>query len=239
MQTWVQAELSDIEPVVSSLWPFMGVFSVSDSATWHQPIWRREAPLRGDTIAAKPPMKSVDAGMSKRNGGKGMDSRMRWMQVAWPTSTTMLELPISLAIMGIMALVATYGFQRALERLNVLEAVSIAPGPEITMTEYHAVNGSWPVSNQQAGYSAESLTKEGRLRSVEIREGGAVDVKFSKRVGILDNQTLSVRAWQGPTPDLPIVWRCGHSDVTPLAPTSEDKTTLGDEELPSPCRRHP
>jgi hypothetical protein len=29
-----------------------------------------------------------------------MDARVRWLQIEWPTTTTMLELPIYLAIMG-------------------------------------------------------------------------------------------------------------------------------------------
>jgi type II secretory pathway pseudopilin PulG len=167
-----------------------------------------------------------------------MDARMRWMQVAWPTSTTMLELPICVTIMGVMATVAAYGFERAQERVRVLEVLSIVAGPETSMIEYHAVNGTWPVSNQEAGYSSEPLTKNSRLRSVEIREGGAVDIKFSNRVGVLANQTLSIRAWQGLSADLPTAWRCGHSGVPPLAPAAADKTTLGDNELPSPCRSH-
>lgn len=183
-------------------------------------------------------MKGLDGGGSKRNGGDGMDARMRWTQVAWPTSTTMLELPICVAIMGGMALVAAHGFELIQERLHVLEALSVVRSPEILMTEYRAVNGSWPVTNQQAGYSSESVTKKTRLRSVEIREGGAVDIKFSNPEVILADQTLSVRAWQGSTPDLPAAWRCGHSGVTPLAPASADRTTLGDDELPSPCRIH-
>ena len=167
-----------------------------------------------------------------------MDARMRWTQVAWPTSTTMLELPICVAIMGGMALVAAHGFELIQERLHVLEALSVVRSPEILMTEYRAVNGSWPVTNQQAGYSSESVTKKTRLRSVEIREGGAGDIKFSNRVGFLANQTLSIRAWQGLSADLPTAWRCGHSGVPPLAPVAADKTTLGDNELPSPCRSH-
>jgi len=167
-----------------------------------------------------------------------MDARTRWLQVTWPTSTTMMELPICLAIMSVMIGVAIYGFARAQERLHVLEAISIMPGPEISMIEYRAVNGTWPDSNQKAGFSSEKMTNGSRFQSVEIREGGAVDIKFSSRAGILADKILSVRAWQGSSAVLPAAWRCGHSVATPLAPTAEDRTTLGDDEVPSPCRSH-
>lgn len=168
-----------------------------------------------------------------------MDARVRWMRIAWPTSTTMLELSIYLVIVGAMAMVAAHGFGRLLERLHVLEAVSVVRGPETSVIEYRAVNGTWPVSNRDAGYSSESVTKDSRLRSVEIREGGAVDITFSGRLSTLANRTVSIRAWQGTTPDLPAAWHCGHSGVTLLAPASADRTTLADEELPLPCRSHP
>ena len=167
-----------------------------------------------------------------------MDARIRWMQVAWPTTTTMLELPICLAIMGAMALVATHSFVLLQQRLYVLEVVSIITGPKTAMMEYHAITGNWPVSNEQAGYSAESVMREGRLRSVLIREGGAVDITFSSRAGDSVGKVLSVRAWQGPTPDLPAAWHCGRASVTSLTAAAADQTTLGDDELPSLCRSH-
>jgi hypothetical protein len=165
-----------------------------------------------------------------------MDARMRWLQLDGPPTTTMLELPIYLAIMGAMSLVATHSFERIQQHLRVMEAVSIMTGPKTAMMEYQAVTGVWPLSNEQAGYSDTSLVKEGRLRSVLIREGGAVDVTFSSRAGDLVGKVLSVRAWQGPTTDLPVAWRCGHARVTPLAAAAVDQTTLSDDELPSFCR---
>jgi Pilin (bacterial filament) len=169
-----------------------------------------------------------------------MDARIRWQRLGWPTSTTMLELPICLTVMGAMALVATHSFARVRQHLLVLEAVSLVSGPRTAMMEYHAVVGAWPVSNDQAGYSASSLVATSRLRSVQIREGGSVDVTFSRRAGTnLDGQVLTVRAWQGTASDLPASWRCGRSGAPALAATALDHTTLANNELPSPCRDHP
>jgi Tfp pilus assembly protein PilE len=95
--------------------------------------------------------------------------RVRWQQIEWPTATTMLELPVCLAVMGAMALVASHSFERVQQHLHVLEAVSIVTGPRVAMMEYHAVMGAWPESNAQAGYSAGSFAQAGRLQSVLIR----------------------------------------------------------------------
>ncbi len=169
----------------------------------------------------------------------GMDARLRWMQVEWPTNTTMLELPICLAVMGAMALVATQGFVHLRRHLYALETISIVAGLKTDMMEYRAASGAWPTSNEQAGNSAESLLSNGRLSSVHIREGGAVDVTFSSRAGNAVGKVLSVRAWQGPSSDQPVAWRCGHASVMLMDAAAADQTTLGDDELPSPCRsRH-
>jgi hypothetical protein len=165
-----------------------------------------------------------------------MDAPVRWLQIEWPTATTMLELPIYLAIMGAMALVATHSFVHVQQRLNVLEAVLVVTGPKVASMEYHAVTGAWPASNEQAGYSPGSLVKMGRLQSVLIREGGAVDFMFSSRAGDLAGKVMSVRAWQGSDAGLPAAWRCGHASASPLVAAPGDRTTLTDDELPSPCR---
>lgn len=168
-----------------------------------------------------------------------MDARVRRLQIEWPTATTMLELPIYLAIVGAMALAATHGFVHVQQGLNVLEVVSLATGPRVASMEYHAVTGAWPASNEQAGYSAGSLMTQGRLQSVLIREGGALDFMFSSGTGGLAGKVISVRAWEGPEAGLPVAWLCGRARVPPLVAVSMDRTTPGDDELPLPCRRRP
>ena len=162
-----------------------------------------------------------------------MDARARWLQVRWPTTTTMLELPICLGVIGTMVLVAIHSLDRAEQHLRVVEAVGMAAGPTVMMTEYHAVTGSWPASNAQSGYLDPSV---GRIRSILIREGGAVDLTFSSRAGELSGKVVSLRAWEGTDSGLPLAWRCGHSAVPPLRSGAVDLTTLKEDELSSSCR---
>jgi hypothetical protein len=165
-----------------------------------------------------------------------MDARVRWLQVRWPTTTTMLELPICLGIMGAMVLVAAHCFKRMQQHLHVLEAVSMAVGPTVSMMEYRAVSREWPASNELAGYFTERLTPGGRLESARIRDGGAVDLTFSSRAGDLGGKALTFRAWVGEDAGLPVAWSCGHASVPPLTATTADLTTLKEDELSSTCR---
>jgi hypothetical protein len=152
----------------------------------------------------------------------------------------MLEIPIYLMVVGAMGLVAIYSYVYAQRHLHVMEALSVMAGPRVTMMEFRAVTGAWPTSNSQAGFS-DAMFKEGhrdlyRVSSVQIREGGAIDVEFAR--GALKQKVLSIRAWEGRGPGLPIEWTCGHALALPGTTAAADHTTLSDNDLPSPCRAH-
>jgi Pilin (bacterial filament) len=166
-----------------------------------------------------------------------MDARARWLQIRWPTTTTMLELPICLAIVGTMIFVAAHSLVRVRQHLEVVEALSMAVGPTVAMMEYRAVTGEWPASNEQAGYSNGSLMVSGRLESTLIRDGGAADLSFSTRARDMAGKVLTVRAWEGEDAGLPVAWSCGHAGIPPLTTATADRTTLSDQELSSTCRR--
>jgi hypothetical protein len=75
-----------------------------------------------------------------------------------------------------------------------------------------------------------------RVNSVQIRDGGAIDVKFSK--GALKEKVVTIRASDQPSPGLPIEWTCGHALTLQGTTTAADHTTISDNDLPSPCRAH-
>jgi Pilin (bacterial filament) len=165
-----------------------------------------------------------------------MDARVRWLQIRWPTTTTMLELPICLGIIGAMASVGAHSFIRIQQHLQVLEAESMAVGPIVSTMEYRAITGKWPATCERAACSTESLMPGSRLKSTRIRDGGAVDLTFSSRAGDLSGKVLTFRAWVGRDAGLPVAWSCGHARVPPLTATSVDRTTLNEDELSSACR---
>ena len=164
------------------------------------------------------------------------DPRVRWSRLNGPAPTAMLELLICLGVMGAMIGVVLQGMHRIQQRLYVLEAISLMSGAKIEMMEYRAATGIWPTSDERAPFSPPS-TEESPMRTTgTIRADGAVDYRFSARAGDIAGKVLTIRAWQGARADLPIAWPCGRARVTPLVPASADRTTLSDDELPSPCR---
>lgn len=152
----------------------------------------------------------------------------------------MLEIPVYLLVLGAMGLVGVFGYVRAQRHLNAMEAVLLMAGPRTTMMEYRAVTGVWPASNSQTGFS-DATFRTGdrelyRVNSVRIREAGAVDFGFSR--GALKGKVLTIRAWGQASPGLPVQWLCGHATSLPGATAAADRTTLSNEDLPSPCRAH-
>jgi len=163
-----------------------------------------------------------------------MDTRVRWLRTIWPTSTTMLEIPIYLVVVGGMGLVAIDSYVYAQRHLHVMEALSVMNGPRVAMMEYRAVTGVWPTSNSQAAFS-DAMFKTGyRLNAVQIREGGATDITFS--VGALTDKVVTIRAWEGAGAGLPVEWTCGRARALPGTTATSDHTTISDDGLPSPCR---
>lgn len=155
-----------------------------------------------------------------------MDVRVRGLLLEKAAPSFMLELLVCLLVMGTVTLAATRGIPRIFQRLYVMETVSLSSAPTIDMMEYRAVTGEWPSLNTRVSGDAGV-----------IREGGAVDYAISARAGDVAGKIVTFRAWQLPgAADLPVVWLCGHAGTTPMTAAGVDRTTLIDNELPSPCR---
>lgn len=88
---------------------------------------------------------------------------------------TLIELMITVAIIGVLSAVAIPAYQDYTIRSQVTEGLSLASGAKVSVYEYYANNGSYPTSNQQLGY----MGGEGKYVSrVDIGEGGIIVATF-------------------------------------------------------------
>jgi hypothetical protein len=162
-----------------------------------------------------------------------MNVRERWLRLGRQTPTTLLELAVCLCIVVAMTTVAAHGMGRAQQHLRVLEAVFLVSASKITMMETHAVTGEWHPSNE----APQPIKQGSRLGVTAMREGGAIDYEFPDQAGDISGRVLTFRAWQAPgAGESPVAWLCGHASAMPMIAASDDRTTLRDVELPSPCR---
>lgn len=168
-----------------------------------------------------------------------MNGAKEWLQVDRPPGATLLEIPICLLVVLVMASIAVSTFATVRRHLAALDAVAVASGTRVSMTEYRAVTGRWPASNREAGIveATAEYIGSGRVRGIAVRPDGAVDVGFG-RDGTTD-RIVSLRAWEGASAESPVGWVCADSAAprgTMLAP---DHTTMTAADLPSPCRTRP
>lgn len=137
---------------------------------------------------------------------------------------TLIELMITVAIVGILAAVALPAYQDYTIRAQVTEGVALASGAKAAVAEFQSNKGAFPADNAEAGLTTKGA--EGKfVEKVEIADG-VITATFGKQANTnLASETIeltpSVDATVGN-----IVWKCGSSMVG------------GDKEkyLPSSCR---
>ncbi|KCZ76936.1 hypothetical protein H311_02055 [Anncaliia algerae PRA109] len=90
---------------------------------------------------------------------------------------TLIELMITVAIIGVLGAVAIPAYQDYVARSQVSEAVLLGSGAKPAVIEYYANNGEYPKNNNSVGYSS---AVGNFVDSVNIQDGNIV-VKFNDK----------------------------------------------------------
>ena len=135
---------------------------------------------------------------------------------------TLIELMITVAIVGILAAVALPAYQDYTIRAQVSEAFPLADGVKTAMSEYYAQNGAFPATHATVGLATAGVKGKyvGAITSsvavISVAMGSATPTN-SKIYG----QTLTMTGADAAS-DGVIVWTCA-------------KGTLPQKYLPSSC----
>lgn len=121
---------------------------------------------------------------------------------------TLIELMITVAIVGILAAVALPAYQDYTIRAQVTEGISLASGAKSAVSEYHSNKGTLPDDDEEAGFGGAS----GKYVSeVAIGENGVITATFGGEANSnLADKTISL------TPDATgtnLVWTCSSDDI--------------------------
>ncbi len=122
---------------------------------------------------------------------------------------TLIELMITVAIVGILAAVALPAYQDYTIRAQVTEGMALAAGAKATVAEYAANTGDFSTAtNTTVGYAGAT----GKYVSGVNIVGGAITATFGAQANSnLANETIILTPTNGTAGNL--VWKCGGSMV--------------------------
>ncbi|HDR9764068.1 TPA: pilin [Burkholderia cepacia] len=129
---------------------------------------------------------------------------------------TLIELMITVAIVGILAAVALPAYQDYTIRAQVAEGLSLADGAKVVVAEYQAQHGSLPADGTAAGYSGAT----GKYVTGTAIANGIITATFGGAANSnLANATISLE----PTADANtgnLTWNCKSSAAQKYLPSS-------------------
>lgn len=128
---------------------------------------------------------------------------------------TLIELMITVAIVGILAAVALPAYQDYTIRAQVSEGISLADGAKTAVAEYHANKGSFPTTGAEANY----LGAKGKYVSTVDIANGVITATFGEQASskLVGNVTLTPA--EDDTSGI-ITWTCGGSVDQKYRPSS-------------------
>jgi type IV pilus assembly protein PilA len=88
---------------------------------------------------------------------------------------TLIELMITVAIVGILAAVAMPAYQNYVIRGQVSEGITISGGLQVAIQEYYAQNGTFPANNTDLGLSMPS----GKYANVNDIQNGVIVINYN------------------------------------------------------------
>ncbi len=134
---------------------------------------------------------------------------------------TLIELMITVAIVGILAAVALPAYQDYTIRAQVTEGVSLASGVKSIVAEFHANNGTFPTQNSDVDYTAQTGKYVSDISIADdATPAGFITITFGNdaNANLQDaaQNKISLRAVEGAGGNL--VWECRAGDATGATP---------------------
>lgn len=120
---------------------------------------------------------------------------------------TLLELLISISIVGILATLALPAYHDYVKRTHVFEGIKIASAAKFSIYEYYYWNNQFPVDNAAADLPAPEFIQGNSLKSLHV-ENGIIKLTYNEKVE--DNATILMvpSIAQGS-----LVWNCNQGTV--------------------------
>ena len=153
---------------------------------------------------------------------------------------TLIELMIVVAIIGILASLATSAYQTYTVRAQISEGLNMADGAKVPIVDAYTNSGTAPADRAAAGMSPNATDTRGNYVSAVAIINGRIDVTFGGPDAhqTIIGQTLSVTPYE--TNGNTVIWRCGNArapaGVLLQGGAGHLAATVDPRYLPSSCR---
>lgn len=147
-------------------------------------------------------IKSIPSSTQKRS-----EKNIKLFNIEENKGFTLIELMITVAIVGILAAVAIPAYQDYVTRSQFSEGLSLVSGAKPIVSEYHSNNGRYP-SNSEVGFTG-YIGKY--VSSVQIASNGRINAVFGEEA---NSKLANKNLYLTPTEESPgnLSWNC-QSDV--------------------------
>lgn len=117
---------------------------------------------------------------------------------------TLIELMVTVAIIGIIGAVAVPAYQDYTVRSQVTEGLSLASGAKVQVAEYYSNHGQFPQTDDDIGFNGATGSL---ISKTEIHEEGEIRTIFGEGANkAAQGKTLSLFPW--PTANENLKWDC-------------------------------
>ena len=156
---------------------------------------------------------------------------------------TLIELMIVVAIIGILAAIASPAYQDYTIRAQVSEGINLSGAAKAAIAETYLNRGIAPANRGEAGMSANATDTQGKyVASLDVVNGEIVIVYGNEahtKIATGGANTLKITPYL--TEDDSVVWQCGMATTGSASGLSvmgvfTDGTTIDERYLPAACR---
>ena len=136
------------------------------------------------------------------------------MAPRFETGFSLVEVLVTLAIVGVLAAIAVPAYRIQTGRAQVAEGLQLAQGVKVAMAAQYVANGAFPANNTAAGVSAATNIRGKYVTSVEVYPtnvqmwAGSIIITYGgQSLPQIQGKKLALHAFISDTKT--IVWACG------------------------------